>query len=69
MRTKPSGIERLGDVPEHWEVKRIKFQLGLRQLIEDLMVQRLSDNDKIVTRCMDDKEFSTAAFATVKSDL
>ncbi|MCC6581092.1 MAG: hypothetical protein IT440_11690, partial [Phycisphaeraceae bacterium] len=21
-RTKPSGIEWLGDVPEHWEVKR-----------------------------------------------
>jgi type I restriction enzyme, R subunit len=40
-----------------------KFQLGLRQLIEDLMVQRMSDNDKIVTRYMDDKEFGNAAFA------
>jgi type I restriction enzyme R subunit len=39
-----------------------KFQLGLRQLIEELMVQRMSDNDKIVTRYMDDKEFGTAAF-------
>ncbi len=39
-----------------------KFQLGLRQLIEDLMVQRMSDNDKIVTRYMDDKEFGSAAF-------
>ncbi|MEY4570247.1 MAG: Type restriction-modification system, specificity subunit [Verrucomicrobiota bacterium] len=22
---KPSGVEWLGDVPEHWEVKRIRF--------------------------------------------
>ncbi len=42
-----------------------KFQLGLRQLIEDLMVQRLADNDKIVTRYMDDKEFGSAAFAVL----
>ncbi len=42
-----------------------KFQLGLRQLIEDLMVQRMTDNDKIVTRYMDDKEFGGAAFAVL----
>ncbi len=39
-----------------------KFQLGLKQLLEDLMVQRMADNDKIVTRYMDDKEFGDAAF-------
>ena len=39
-----------------------KFQLGLRQLLEELMVQRMSDNDNIVTRYMDDKEFGEAAF-------
>lgn len=42
-----------------------KFQLGLRQLIEDLMVERMADNDKIVTRYMDDKEFGSAAFAVL----
>jgi type I restriction enzyme R subunit len=42
-----------------------KFQLGLRQLIEDLMVQRMADNDKIVTRYMDDKEFGDAAFTVL----
>jgi type I restriction enzyme R subunit len=42
-----------------------KFQLGLRRLIEDLMVQRMADNDKIVTRYMDDKEFGSAAFAVL----
>ena len=39
-----------------------KFQLGLKQLLDDLMVQRMADNDKIVTRYMDDKEFGDAAF-------
>jgi len=39
-----------------------KFQLGMRQLIEDMMVQRMADNDKIVTRYMDDKDFGNAAF-------
>lgn len=42
-----------------------KFQLGLRQLIETLMIQRMADNDKIVTRYMDDKEFGSAAFAVL----
>jgi len=42
-----------------------KFQLGLRQLIEELMVQSMADNDKIVTRYMDDKEFGSAAFAVL----
>lgn len=41
------------------------FKLGLRQIIEDLMVQRMADNDKIVTRYMDDKEFGSAAFAVL----
>jgi type I restriction enzyme R subunit len=30
-----------------------KFQVGLRQLIQDLMVQRMADNDRIVSRYMD----------------
>ena len=42
-----------------------KFQLGLRQLIENMMVERMADNDKIVTRYMDDKEFGDAAFAVL----
>jgi len=42
-----------------------KFQLGLRQLIENLMVERMTDNDKIVTRYMDDKEFGEAAFGVL----
>lgn len=28
-RTKPSGVEWLGDVPEHWEVKRLKYSASI----------------------------------------
>jgi type I restriction enzyme R subunit len=39
-----------------------KFQLGIRKFIEEFMVQRLGENDKIVTRYMDDPEFQNVAF-------
>ncbi len=39
-----------------------KFQLGIRKLIEDFMIQRMADNDKIVTRYMDDQDFQNAAY-------
>ncbi|WP_310600684.1 type I restriction endonuclease [Desulfobulbus sp.] len=42
-----------------------KFQLGLRQMLEDLMIQRMGENDKIVSRYMDDKVFEDAAFAVL----
>jgi type I restriction enzyme, R subunit len=42
-----------------------KFQLGLRKTIEDLMIQRMGENDKIVTRYMDDKAFESAAFSVL----
>jgi len=46
-----------------------KFQLGLRQLIENLMMQRMADNDKIVTRYMDDKEFGSVVFAVLSKEI
>ena len=30
---KPSGVEWLGDVPEHWEVRRLKTWLGTNELV------------------------------------
>ncbi|AEG02573.1 type I restriction endonuclease subunit R [Methylomonas methanica] len=42
-----------------------KFQLGVRQMLEDLMIQRMNENDKIVTRYMDDRAFEDAAFAVL----
>ncbi|MBF0178394.1 MAG: type I restriction endonuclease subunit R [Magnetococcales bacterium] len=42
-----------------------KFQLGLRKMVEDMMIKRMSENDKIVTRYMDDKTFENTAFAVL----
>lgn len=42
-----------------------KFQLGLRKMVEDFMIQRMSENDKIVTRYMEDKTFENEAFAVL----
>ncbi len=39
-----------------------KFLLGIKPLIESLMIQRLSENDRIVTRYMDDQAFQNTAF-------
>ncbi|SES01743.1 type I restriction endonuclease subunit R [Pseudomonas soli] len=46
-----------------------KFQLGVRRLIEELMIQRMTENDKIVTRYMDDGEFQRAAFPILAKEI
>ncbi len=46
-----------------------KFQLGLRALLADLMIQRMSDNDRIVTRYMDDRDFGEAAFSVLSKTI
>jgi type I restriction enzyme R subunit len=46
-----------------------KFQLGIRKLIEDLLIQRMADNDKIVTRYMDDPEFQNIAFPILAKEI
>ena len=46
-----------------------KFALGIRKLVEELMIQRMSENDKIVTRYMDDQQFQDAAFPILANDL
>jgi type I restriction enzyme R subunit len=46
-----------------------KFQLGIRKLIEELMVQRMTDNDKIVTRYMDDQDFQNAAYPILAKEI
>lgn len=46
-----------------------KFQLGIRKLIEDLMIQRMADNDKIVIRYMDDQEFQNSAFPILAKEI
>ncbi|NCC50344.1 MAG: type I restriction endonuclease subunit R [Spartobacteria bacterium] len=46
-----------------------KFSLGIRKLIEDLMIQRMADNDKIVTRYMDDANFQDSAFPILAREI
>jgi len=46
-----------------------KFQLGIKKLIENLMIQRMSENDDIVTRYMEDKEFQNAAYGVLAKEI
>jgi type I restriction enzyme, R subunit len=46
-----------------------KFELGIKKLIEDLMIQRMSENDKIVTRYMADPEFQNSAFPILAREI
>ena len=46
-----------------------KFELGVRALIESFMIQRMSENDQIVTRYMDDKEFQSAVFPLLAKEI
>ena len=46
-----------------------KFELGIRKLIEDLMIERMGENDKIVTRYMADQEFQGSAFPILAREI
>jgi type I restriction enzyme, R subunit len=46
-----------------------KFELGIRKLIEDLMIARMADNDKLVTRYMADRDFQGSAFPILAREI
>jgi type I restriction enzyme, R subunit len=46
-----------------------KFELGVRKLIEDLMIERMAENDKLVTRYMADKDFQGAAYPILAREI
>ena len=46
-----------------------KFELGVRKLIEDLMIKRMGENDKIVTRYMADRDFQGSAFPILAKEI
>jgi type I restriction enzyme R subunit len=46
-----------------------KFQLGIRKLIEDFMIERMAENDKIVTRYMADQAFQSSAFPILAREI
>jgi hypothetical protein len=46
-----------------------KFELGIKKLIEDLMIERMGENDNIVTRYMADQEFQSSAFPILAREI
>ena len=46
-----------------------KFKIGIRKLIEGLLIQRLGENDKIVTRYVEDQDFQNAAFDRLADEI
>lgn len=46
-----------------------KFELGIRKLVEDLMLERMGENDKIVTRYMADQQFQGSAFPILAREI
>ncbi|MBS1787184.1 MAG: putative DNA binding domain-containing protein [Acidobacteria bacterium] len=46
-----------------------KFQLGIKKLLESLMIERLGENDDIVTRYMEDGAFQGAAFPILAKEI
>lgn len=46
-----------------------KFQIGIRKSIEDFMIQRMAENDAIVTRYMADEDFQATLFAALAREV
>jgi type I restriction enzyme R subunit len=46
-----------------------KFELGIKAIIETLMMQRMSENDGIVTRYMDDRNFRKTVFPILAKEI
>ena|SRR5215469_9541787 len=46
-----------------------KFELGIRKLVEDFMIERMGENDKIVTRYMADRDFQASAFPILAQEI
>ena len=49
VRLKPSGVEWLGDVPEHWEVKRLKWVTRLQRGYDLPAEQRIPGSFPVVS--------------------
>ena len=46
-----------------------KFELGIRKIIESMMIERMAENDQIVTRYMSDNEFQALAFPLLAREI
>jgi type I restriction enzyme R subunit len=45
------------------------LELGIRKLIEDFMMERMGENDKIVTRYMADRDFQAGAYPILAREI
>ena len=60
----------MGHAPARVDDKgRLKIPSEFRKLIEEMMIQRMGENDKIVTRYMDDPEFRNSAFPILAREI
>ena len=46
-----------------------KFELGIKEIIKDIMMQRIKENDDIVSRYLDDDEFQKIALTLLASEM
>ena len=46
-----------------------KFEIGVRKPIIDLMIQRMAENDRIVSKFMDDKEFQNVVYPLLAKEI
>ncbi|PKP12066.1 MAG: restriction endonuclease subunit R [Bacteroidetes bacterium HGW-Bacteroidetes-4] len=46
-----------------------KFRLGIKKTIENLMIQRMAENDEIVSRYMEDIDFQKTAYDVLAKDI
>jgi type I restriction enzyme, R subunit len=46
-----------------------KFELGIRKLVEGFMIERMGENDRIVTRYMADRDFQGSAFPILAREI
>ena len=46
-----------------------KFQLGIKALIAQMMIERMGENDSIVTRYMEDSQFEDTAFPLLAREI
>lgn len=46
-----------------------KFQLGIKKIIESIMIQCMAQNDRIVSRYMDDPEFHSVIFGRLTEEI
>ncbi len=44
---KPSGIDWLGDIPEHWELKRLKFFAKVNSSLSSFEINKSSDDEVV----------------------